>query len=56
MPLNDLWLDADDTEHGVRLFRREQAEASGRVLDRPSATGARTAYYEARPRTLGPRP
>lgn len=48
VPLNDLWLDADDTSHGVRLFTAEAAEASARVLDRPDRKGDRTPYYEYR--------
>lgn len=48
VPLNDLWLDADDTTGGVRIFSAAAAEASSRVLDRPDRTGARTPYYEYR--------
>lgn len=48
VPLNDLWLDADDTSFGVRIFTREAAEATSRVLDRASRSGERTPYYEYR--------
>jgi len=48
VPLNDLWLDADDTTCGVRLYTSEAAEASARVLDRPDRTGERKPYYEYR--------
>ncbi|CAE8583141.1 unnamed protein product, partial [Polarella glacialis] len=48
VPLNDLWLDADDTTGGVRLFTSEAAEASARVLDRLDRTGTRSPYYEYR--------
>lgn len=48
VPLNDLWLDADDTTSGVRLFTAEAAQASARVLDRPGVMGQRTPYYEYR--------
>ena len=48
VPLNDLWLDADDTTGGVRIFTMEAAESSSRVLDRKDKTGQRTPYYEYR--------
>jgi methylphosphonate synthase len=48
VPLNDLWLDADDTDDGVRLCSLEASEASQRVLTRPDKTGKRTPYYEYR--------
>lgn len=47
VPLNDLWLEADDTTCGVRFFTREASEASARILDRPDV-GGRTPYYEYR--------
>ncbi|CAE7885058.1 TPIP1 [Symbiodinium microadriaticum] len=34
VPLNDLWLDADDTDAGVRVFTMEASESSARILDR----------------------
>ncbi|CAJ1404013.1 unnamed protein product [Effrenium voratum] len=48
VPLNDLWLDADDTTSGLRLFTTEAAESSSRILDRKDRTGQRTPYYEYR--------
>lgn len=48
VPLNDLWLDADDTLAGCRVFSFEQAESSSRVLDRQDRSGRRTPYYEYR--------
>eukprot|EP00931_Biecheleriopsis_adriatica_P092930 TRINITY_DN66690_c0_g1_i1.p1 TRINITY_DN66690_c0_g1~~TRINITY_DN66690_c0_g1_i1.p1 ORF type:complete len:795 (+),score=130.26 TRINITY_DN66690_c0_g1_i1:70-2385(+) len=48
VPLNDLWLDADDTTGGVRMFSCEAAESSARVLERKDRTGQRTPYYEYR--------
>jgi len=48
VPLNDLWLEADDTKSGVRLFAADAAEATARVLDRPDRDGQRTPYYEYR--------
>lgn len=48
VPLNDLWLDADDTTDGVRLCSADASEASARVLNRPDRTGSRTPYYEYR--------
>lgn len=48
VPLNDLWLDADDTNCGVRCFSLEAAESSSRVLDRQDKSGHRTPYYEYR--------
>lgn len=46
--LNDLWLDADDTSDGVRLFTADASEASARVLSRSSASGEQRPYYEYR--------
>jgi hypothetical protein len=48
IPLNDLWLDADDTDSGVRICHLEAGEASSRVLDRGNKEGTRTPYYEYR--------
>ncbi|CAE7041728.1 mpnS [Symbiodinium sp. CCMP2456] len=48
VPLNDLWLDADDTDAGVRVFTMEASESSARILDRKDRTGSRTPYYEYR--------
>jgi len=48
VPLNDLWLDADDTMGGVRLFTADAAQATARVLERPDRTGKRSPYYEYR--------
>jgi len=48
VPLNDLWLDADDTLAGVRLQTAEASEASSRILTRPDRTGGRSPYYEYR--------
>lgn len=48
VPLNDLWLDADDTNGGVRCFSLEAAESSSRVLDRKDKWGDQTPYYEYR--------
>eukprot|EP00440_Ansanella_granifera_P051892 gb/GFBE01056262.1/.p1 GENE.gb/GFBE01056262.1/~~gb/GFBE01056262.1/.p1 ORF type:complete len:770 (+),score=139.74 gb/GFBE01056262.1/:1-2310(+) len=48
VPLNDLWLDADDTTGGVRLYTSEAAESSARVLERKDRTGQRAPYYEYR--------
>lgn len=48
VPLNDLWLDADDTIGGVRLFSADAARATARILDRPDRSGTRTPYYEYR--------
>eukprot|EP00927_Polykrikos_kofoidii_P016771 TRINITY_DN17607_c0_g1_i3.p1 TRINITY_DN17607_c0_g1~~TRINITY_DN17607_c0_g1_i3.p1 ORF type:complete len:752 (-),score=114.17 TRINITY_DN17607_c0_g1_i3:131-2386(-) len=48
VPLNDLWLDADDTTCGVRLCSADASEASSRILDRLDRHGKRTPYYEYR--------
>eukprot|EP00929_Paragymnodinium_shiwhaense_P007948 TRINITY_DN111870_c0_g1_i1.p1 TRINITY_DN111870_c0_g1~~TRINITY_DN111870_c0_g1_i1.p1 ORF type:complete len:760 (+),score=169.26 TRINITY_DN111870_c0_g1_i1:98-2377(+) len=48
VPLNDLWLDADDTDCGVRICSADASEASARVLDRKNRAGLRTPYYEYR--------
>eukprot|EP00930_Biecheleria_cincta_P075636 TRINITY_DN6280_c0_g2_i1.p1 TRINITY_DN6280_c0_g2~~TRINITY_DN6280_c0_g2_i1.p1 ORF type:complete len:718 (-),score=94.73 TRINITY_DN6280_c0_g2_i1:100-2079(-) len=48
VPLNDLWLDADDTNAGVRLFTFEAAESSARVLERKNRLGQHAPYYEYR--------
>eukprot|EP00405_Crypthecodinium_cohnii_P031507 CAMPEP_0206524588 /NCGR_PEP_ID=MMETSP0324_2-20121206/68263_1 /ASSEMBLY_ACC=CAM_ASM_000836 /TAXON_ID=2866 /ORGANISM="Crypthecodinium cohnii, Strain Seligo" /LENGTH=692 /DNA_ID=CAMNT_0054019163 /DNA_START=48 /DNA_END=2123 /DNA_ORIENTATION=- len=48
VPLNDLWLDADDTKGGVRLTFADDSEATSRVLNRLNKDGERTPYYEYR--------
>eukprot|EP00928_Gymnodinium_smaydae_P057471 TRINITY_DN4070_c0_g2_i1.p1 TRINITY_DN4070_c0_g2~~TRINITY_DN4070_c0_g2_i1.p1 ORF type:complete len:779 (+),score=93.76 TRINITY_DN4070_c0_g2_i1:77-2338(+) len=48
IPLNDLWLDTDDTDGGALYCSREAGEASSRILDRLDRTGKRTPYYEYR--------
>lgn len=48
VPLNDLWMDADDTMNGVRICKADASKASARILDRKDRTGKRTPYYEYR--------
>lgn len=48
VPLNDLWLEADDTNRGVCLCTAGASEASSRILHRPDRTGGRAPYYEYR--------
>lgn len=46
--LADLWLEADDTDHGVVIVTEAQSKASSRVFDRPDASGELSSYYEYR--------
>jgi len=46
--LNALWVEPDDTDAGMRVFRSEQSQASRRVLNRVNRDGFRTPYYEYR--------
>ena len=45
---SDLWLDGDDTDHGVRVMTAETSQASSRVFDRADPNGGQTHYYEYR--------
>ena len=46
--LADLWVEADDTEDGVKVMRRADSDASSRVFERQDRTGAETPYYDYR--------
>ena len=46
--LADIWVEADDTDHGVRITTAAQSLASSRVFDRKDAAGGLTPYYEYR--------
>ncbi len=46
--LADLWLEPDDTDHGVRLMSAADSEASSRVFERQDGAGRLTPYYEYR--------
>ena len=46
--LADVWFDADDTDHGVRLMTASESKASSRVFDRRDRRGNLTEYYEYR--------
>lgn len=46
--LGDLWVDADDTDHGVRLMSAAESERTSRVFDRRDRGGGTSAYYEYR--------
>jgi methylphosphonate synthase len=46
--LADIWVDADDTDHGIRLMTAESSKESSRVFDRPDKNGKQNEYYEYR--------
>jgi methylphosphonate synthase len=46
--LRDVWVDADDTDHGVRLMEASASAASARIFDRPDRHGGLSPYYEYR--------
>ena len=46
--LADLWVEPDDTDHGVRVMRAQESAASARVFERPMRDGALAPYYEYR--------
>lgn len=46
--LADIWVDSDDTDHGVCLMTAENSKKSSRVFSRPDRTGNLTEYYEYR--------
>ena len=46
--LADIWVDADDTDQGVRLMTAAMSRKSSRVFKRPDKDGALTEYYEYR--------
>ena len=46
--LADIWVDEDDTDHGVRVMTAESSRRSARVFDRLNSEGNLTEYYEYR--------
>jgi hypothetical protein len=46
--LADIWIDEDDTNHGVKLMPASESEATSRVFDRVNAAGELSEYYEYR--------
>jgi hypothetical protein len=46
--LRDVWVDADDTDNGVRLMDARASAASARVFDRLNRDGSLSPYYEYR--------
>ncbi|MEM6989077.1 MAG: hypothetical protein AAF721_01225 [Myxococcota bacterium] len=48
VPIAEVWVEADDTEAGVRVVRAKESAASSRVFDRRDRTQALTPYYEYR--------
>jgi methylphosphonate synthase len=46
--LADVWLDADDTDHGVRIMTASESKTSSRIFDRRDRSGDLTEYYEYR--------
>ena len=46
--LADIWIDADDTDCGVRLMAAEDSKKSSRIFDRPNRDGDLSEYYEYR--------
>jgi hypothetical protein len=46
--LADIWLEADDTDAGVRIMRAAASKASSRVFERKDRTGSLAPYYEYR--------
>jgi len=46
--VSDIILVRDDCDHGVKIMRAEDSEASSRIFDRKNRNGKRTPYYEYR--------
>ena len=46
--LADVWIDADETDHGVRVMSAAASESSSRIFDRINKDGDLTPYYEYR--------
>jgi methylphosphonate synthase len=46
--LRDVWIDGDDTDHGVRLMEACASAASARIFDRVDRHGRLSPYYEYR--------
>lgn len=46
--LADLWIDQDDTDHGVRIVTSDESIASSRVFSRKNREGGLSPYYEYR--------
>jgi mannose-6-phosphate isomerase-like protein (cupin superfamily) len=46
--LHDLWLEEDDTDHGVKIYRAQQSQESSRIFLRPDRTGNPAPFYEYR--------
>jgi methylphosphonate synthase len=44
----DLWVEYDDTDHGVRIITASDSSASSRVFDRRDRSGGLSQYYEYR--------
>ena len=44
--LADLWVDQDDTVHGVRVVTSDESIASSRVFHRKNREGSPSPYYE----------
>jgi len=46
--LADMWMEADDTDSGVRVFTAAESAATSRILSREDKSGQRTPYYDYR--------
>jgi uncharacterized RmlC-like cupin family protein len=46
--LRDVWVEADDTDHGVRVMDAKASAASARIFDRVDRNGLLSPYYEYR--------
>lgn len=46
--LSDLWVEADDTDQGVRIMRAAESKAGARIFQRKDRDGGLTDYYEYR--------
>lgn len=46
VPLKDLWVEPDDTTHGVRIFTNEESDKSSRIMTRVDKDGQFTPYYD----------
>lgn len=46
--LADLWVEADDTDEGVRVMRASESEASSRIFERSGRDDTISEYYEYR--------
>ena len=46
--ISDIWIEADDTDAGVRVMTKARSEASSRIFERSRGDGTLSPYYEYR--------